>query len=188
MEGATIRGPFALGEGSVVKMGARIYGATTIGKNSVVGGEIKNSIIGDYSAKSHDGYLGDSVIGHWCNLGAGTTSSNMKNNASEVAVTLSNDMSPKVAGLKCGLIMGDYSKTAINTSLNTGTTVGVCCNIFGNGNLPKYVNHFTWGDTTYHLEKAIKDISRWMQLKHIEMSSSQIEQLKHIFQHTQSTK
>jgi UDP-N-acetylglucosamine diphosphorylase/glucosamine-1-phosphate N-acetyltransferase len=187
MEGATIRGPFVLGEGAVVKMGARIYGATTIGKHSIVGGEIKNSIIGDYSAKSHDGYLGDSVIGHWCNLGAGTTSSNMKNNASEVAVTLAYDMLPEIAGLKCGLIMGDYSKTAINTSFNTGTTVGVCCNVFGNGIPPKYINHFTWGLTAYDFDKAIRDISRWMHLKKKEISKEQIEQLKNIFQHLQTS-
>jgi UDP-N-acetylglucosamine diphosphorylase/glucosamine-1-phosphate N-acetyltransferase len=187
MEGATIRGPFVLCEGAVVKMGARIYGATTIGKHSVVGGEIKNSIIGDWSAKAHDGYLGDSVIGHWCNLGAGTTCSNMKNNAGEVSVTLTADMAPQIAGIKCGLIMGDYSKTAINISLNTGTTVGVCCNIFGNENPPKYTNHFTWGSTVYDFEKAIRDISRWMELKHIAISKDQIEQLKNIFQHLQTS-
>jgi UDP-N-acetylglucosamine diphosphorylase / glucose-1-phosphate thymidylyltransferase / UDP-N-acetylgalactosamine diphosphorylase / glucosamine-1-phosphate N-acetyltransferase / galactosamine-1-phosphate N-acetyltransferase len=145
MEGAMIRGPFALCEGSVVKMGATIYGATTVGPYSTVGGEIKNSVIFGYSNKAHHGYLGDSVIGEWCNLGAGTSNSNLKNNAGPVKVWDEAGRQFASAGLKCGLLMGDYSRSAINTSFNTGTVVGVCCNVFGDGLTPKYIPSFSWG-------------------------------------------
>ncbi|HWR33315.1 MAG TPA: putative sugar nucleotidyl transferase, partial [Chitinophagaceae bacterium] len=125
MEGCIIRGPFAMAEGACLKMGSKVYGATSIGPGCVAGGEIKNSVLFGYSNKAHDGYLGDSVIGEWCNLGAGTTNSNMKNNASEVRIwTPKGEMN---AGMKCGVMMGDYSKTAVNTAINTGTVIGVCC-------------------------------------------------------------
>ena len=125
------RGPFACGEGAVIKMNSRIYGATTIGPYCTVGGEIKNSVFFAYSNKAHDGYIGDSVIGEWCNLGAGTTNSNIKNNASMVKVwTPKGEMN---AGQKCGVFMGDYSRTSINTSINTGTVMGVCSNVFEAG-------------------------------------------------------
>src|SRR5436190_2646087 len=115
MEGSVIRGAFALCEGAILKMGSKIYGATTIGPNCVAGGEIKNSVMFGYSNKAHDGYLGDSVIGEWCNLGAGTTNSNVKNTAGEVKVwnNATNEYLP--VGIKCGLLMGDYSRAAINT-------------------------------------------------------------------------
>jgi UDP-N-acetylglucosamine diphosphorylase / glucose-1-phosphate thymidylyltransferase / UDP-N-acetylgalactosamine diphosphorylase / glucosamine-1-phosphate N-acetyltransferase / galactosamine-1-phosphate N-acetyltransferase len=125
MEGSMIRGPFALCEDAIVKMGAKIYGATTIGPSCVVGGEIKNSIFFGFSNKAHDGFLGDSVIGEWCNLGAGTTNSNVKNSAGNVKIWNNKEHNFTGAGNKCGLIMGDYSKSAINTSFNTGTVVGV---------------------------------------------------------------
>ena len=118
MEGSMIRGPVSIGEGAVVKMGTKIYGATTIGPACTVGGEIKNSVLFANSNKAHDGYLGDAVIGEWCNLGAGTTNSNLKNNASPVQIWTPNGN--VTAGLKCGVLMGDYSRTAINTSFNTG--------------------------------------------------------------------
>jgi UDP-N-acetylglucosamine diphosphorylase / glucose-1-phosphate thymidylyltransferase / UDP-N-acetylgalactosamine diphosphorylase / glucosamine-1-phosphate N-acetyltransferase / galactosamine-1-phosphate N-acetyltransferase len=184
MEGAVIRGPLALCEGSVVKMGTRIYGATTIGPNSVVGGEIKNSVILGNSNKAHDGYLGDSVIGEWCNLGAGTSNSNIKNNASEVkvwSVATNNFIS---AGLKCGLLMGDYSRCSINTSFNTGTVVGVCCNILMQGVTPKYIPDFTWLNGTYLFDKAIRDINNWKKLKKQSLSEKEIQQLRHIFENT----
>ena len=130
MEGVSIRGPVAIGEGTVVKMGTRIYGATTIGRYCTIGGEIKNIIMQDFSNKAHDGYLGDSVIGRWCNLGAGTSNSNLKNTAGDVEVWSQADDSFHLAGKKAGLYMGDYSRSAINTSFNTGTTVGVSCNVF----------------------------------------------------------
>ena len=129
MEGCMLRGPLALLPGSTIKMGTRIYGATTIGPGSVAGGEIKNSIFTGYSNKGHDGYLGDSVLGEYCNLGAGTSNSNLKNNASPITYQVKDELYP--AGKKGGLIMGDFSRTAINTSLNTGTVIGVSCNVFG---------------------------------------------------------
>ena len=184
MEGSFIRGPFALGEGSVVKMGSRIYGATSIGPGCVVGGEIKNSVMFGHSNKAHDGYLGDSVIGEWCNLGAGTSNSNMKNTAGEVRVWDAAANAFKGAGLKCGLLMGDYSRAAINSSFNTGTVVGVCCNVFANGLTPKYIPDFTWGDHTlpkYEFQKALKDIANWKKLKNQSLSDHEIQQLKSIF-------
>ncbi len=185
MEGSMIRGPFALCEGAIVKMGAKIYGATTIGPYSIVGGEIKNSVISGYSNKAHDGYLGDSVIGEWCNLGAGTSNSNVKNNAGDVSVWDEHEKKFIQAGIKCGLLMGDYSRSAINTSFNTGTVVGVCCNIFGEGLTPKYIPSFSWGYaplTKYRFENAIKDISNWKKLKNHSLSDIEIKVLKHIFE------
>jgi UDP-N-acetylglucosamine diphosphorylase/glucosamine-1-phosphate N-acetyltransferase len=165
MEGCMIRGPFALCEGAVLKMGTKVYGATTIGPYCVAAGEIKNALLFDHSNKAHDGYLGDSVIGSWCNLGAGTTNSNLKNTASGVKVWLNeaNDYFP--AGDKCGLLMGDYSRTAINTSFNTGSVVGVCCHIFGASPPPKFVDNFTWGNERYIFEKVLEDINNWKKLK-----------------------
>ena len=185
MEGSFIRGPFALGEGSVIKMGSRIYGATTIGPNCVIGGEVKNSVVFGNSNKAHDGYLGDSVIGEWCNLGAGTSNSNIKNTAGEVKVwsKTANDFAN--AGQKCGLLMGDYSRSAINSSFNTGTVVGVCCNVFGEGLTAKYFPDFTWGNNTlskYEFEKALKDIAAWKKLKNQSLSDNDIQQLKTIFE------
>src|SRR6476659_7290207 len=145
-EGSLIRGPFVLCEGSRVKMGAKIYGATTIGPFCLAGGEIKNSILFGYSNKAHDGYLGDSVIGEWCNLGAGTSNSNMKNNVSEVRMWNEGQQAMISTGVtKCGLILGDYSRSAINTSFNTGTMVGICSNVFGEGLTPTFIPNFTWG-------------------------------------------
>ncbi|MBK8608542.1 MAG: glucose-1-phosphate thymidylyltransferase [Chitinophagaceae bacterium] len=168
MEGSLIRGPVAICESAVVKMGTRIYGATTIGPHCTVGGEIKNSVLFGYSNKAHDGYLGDSVLGEWCNLGAGTTNSNVKNNAGEVKFWVDADKREVGAGTKGGLLMGDYSKAAINTSFNTGTTVGVCCNILAPGLTPKLIANFSWGVdgiTKYKLKKAFVDIDNWKKLK-----------------------
>ena len=168
MEGSMIRGPVAIGEGSVVKMGTKIYGATTIGPNCLVGGEIKNSVLFGYSNKAHDGYLGDSVIGEWCNLGAGTSNSNIKNTGSDVKYWVDAHKKEVAAGNKGGLLMGDYSRSAINTSFNTGTVVGVSCNIFAKGLTPKLMPNFSWGCDgieRYKLEKALKDIDRWKELK-----------------------
>jgi UDP-N-acetylglucosamine diphosphorylase / glucose-1-phosphate thymidylyltransferase / UDP-N-acetylgalactosamine diphosphorylase / glucosamine-1-phosphate N-acetyltransferase / galactosamine-1-phosphate N-acetyltransferase len=185
MEGALIRGPFALCEGALVKMGAKIYGATTIGPWCVVGGEIKNSVLFGYSNKAHDGYLGDAVIGEWCNLGAGTSNSNLKNNAADVKVWNHVKKGYITAGTKCGLLMGDYSRSAINTSFNTGTVVGICANIFGEGLTPKFIPSFTWGTkglSSYEFDKAIADIGNWKKLKNKEITKEEISQLKHIFE------
>jgi len=182
MEGSAIRGPFACGEGTVVKMNSRIYGATTIGPYCTVGGEIKNSVFFAYSNKAHDGYIGDSVIGEWCNLGAGTTNSNIKNNASNVKVwTPRGEMN---AGQKCGVFMGDYSKTSINTSINTGTVMGVCSNVFESGLTPKYIPNFSWGSDglkRYDLEKALVDINDWKKIKGKSLSENEKTILTHIF-------
>jgi UDP-N-acetylglucosamine diphosphorylase/glucosamine-1-phosphate N-acetyltransferase len=184
MEGSLIRGPFALGEGATVKMGSKIYGATTIGPYSTVGGEIKNSVIFGYSNKGHDGYLGDSVIGEWCNLGAGTSCSNLRNNAGPVKVWDHVSGSFTEAGSKCGLLMGDYSRSAINTSFNTGTLTGVCCNIFGEGLTPKFIPSFSWGQTTsarYQWDKVLRDLASWKNLKNQSLTNGEIQTLKHIF-------
>ena len=182
MEGVTIRGPFAAGEKAVIKMNAKIYGATTIGPHCIVGGEVKNSVFFAFSNKAHDGYIGDSVIGEWCNLGAGTTNSNIKNNASNVKVwTPKGEMT---AGNKCGMFMGDYSKTAINTSINTGTMIGVSCNVFNSGLTPKYIPNFSWGSDgvqRYQIEKALLDIEDWKKLKNKTLTDSEKKILTHIF-------
>lgn len=184
MEGSMLRGPLAICENATVKMGTKIYGATTIGPGSVVGGEIKNSVIFAHSNKSHDGYIGDAVIGEWCNLGAGTSCSNLKNTASDVMV-----WTPKGllnAGAKCGVIMGDYSRTAINTSINTGTVIGVSCHVFGNGLTPKYIPSFSWGSDgveRYEFEKALSNIQNWKALKKQIVTENEKIILKHIFDH-----
>jgi UDP-N-acetylglucosamine diphosphorylase/glucosamine-1-phosphate N-acetyltransferase len=181
MEGSIIRGPFAMCENAVVKMGTKIYGATTLGKNVVAGGEIKNSIISDNSNKAHDGYLGDSIIGEWCNLGAGTSNSNIKNTAG--AVTLWNQASQRFedAGMKCGVMMGDYTRVAINSSINTGSVFGICCNVFGEGLLPKMIQNFSWGKEKYRFEKAIQHIDNWKKLKGSLLTKEEKTALKFIF-------
>ena len=165
MEGNMIRGPFAICEGAVLKMGSKIYGATTIGPFCTAAGEIKNSVMFGYSNKAHDGYLGDSVLGEWCNLGAGTSNSNVKNTAGEVKYTSTANSVAIAAGNKGGLLMGDYSRAAINTSFNTGTVVGVCCNIFEQNFPEKYIPNFSWGTERYDFEKALKDIGNWKKMK-----------------------
>lgn len=165
MEGSLIRGPFVLGEGSVVKMGTQIYGPVTIGKNCVVGGEIKNSLISDYSNKAHDGYLGDSVIGRWCNLGAGTTCSNVKNTAGDIYYKHKSHTIPVAVGKKAGLVMGDYSRSAIQTKFNTGSIVGVCCNVIHSAFPPTYIGDFRWQEDSYEFDKAILHIEQWKNFK-----------------------
>jgi UDP-N-acetylglucosamine diphosphorylase/glucosamine-1-phosphate N-acetyltransferase len=183
MEGSMIRGPFSAGEKTVVKMGARIYGATSAGPDCTLGGEIKNCVFFGYSNKAHDGYLGDSVIGEWCNLGAGTSNSNLKNSGGTVKLWNPIKKSFLDAGLKCGLMMGDYSRSAINTSFNTGTVVGPSCHVFGNGPSPPYLPSFSWGfdGAVYEFEKAVQHINRWKNLKGSELAPEEIKQLKTIF-------
>jgi UDP-N-acetylglucosamine diphosphorylase/glucosamine-1-phosphate N-acetyltransferase len=183
MEGSLIRGPFALCEGATVKMGTKIYGATTIGPYCVVGGEIKNSVLFGYSNKAHDGYLGDAVIGEWCNLGAGTSNSNLKNTGGEVKVWSQSRAELVAAGGKCGLLMGDYSRCSINTSFTTGAVVGVCCNILAGGLTPKYIPSFSWGQASrYIFEKALRDIANWKKFKNQSLTDKEIQVLKHIFE------
>ena len=182
MEGCMIRGPFFLGEKSVVKMGAKIYGATSIGKNCIVGGEIKNSIMFANSNKAHDGYLGDSVIGEWCNLGAGTSNSNVKNTGTKVGYKLKHNTDLIYSGNKGGLLMGDYSRAAINTSFNTGAVVGVCCNIFGENSAAKFTENFSWGNEKYIFEKALRDIENWMTFKNSSLTDDIKRKLKHLYE------
>jgi len=190
MEGSIIRGGFALCEGASTKMAAKIYGPTTIGPYSKVGGEINNSVILGYSNKGHDGFLGNSVLGEWCNLGADTNNSNLKNNYGEVRLWnyLSNRFGS--TGLQfCGLIMGDHSKTGINTMLNTGTVIGVCCNVFG-GDFPrKFVPSFSWGSsrgfTEYKLRKVTEVAERVMARRNKKFDAAEEEILQNIFDATQ---
>jgi len=184
MEGAMLRGPIAICEGAVVKMGAKIYGATTIGPYCSAGGEIKNSILQSFSNKSHDGYMGDSVVGSWCNLGAGTSNSNIKNTGNEISVWHDELQSNFIVGRKCGMLMGDYSRTAINTSINSGSVIGMCCNVYGEGLTPKNIEDFSWGinnASNYKFEKAIEHIGNWKALKGEKLSSEEISVLKYIF-------
>ena len=181
-EGCLLRGPLALCEKSRLKMGTKIYGATTIGPYCLAGGEIKNSILMNYSNKAHDGYLGDSVIGSWCNLGAGTSNSNLKNTAGTVKMWSKAENKFIDAGTKCGLLMGDYSRSAINTSFNTGTIVGISCNIFGAGVPPKFVDNFTWGNEKYIFDRATTDIDNWKKLKGLAITQEEINSLKKIYQ------
>lgn len=167
MEGAHIRGPFALGEHSVVKMGAKIYGATTIGPHCKVGGELANVNFQSYSNKAHDGFLGNSVIGSWCNLGADTNCSNLKNTYDEVRVwSVPEGRFVRTGTQFCGLLMGDHSKTGINTMLNTGTSVGAFCNIFGGGFPRTWIPPFSWGGSAgfknHDLETALETARRVM--------------------------
>ena len=161
MEGCSIRGPFALGEHSQLKMGARIYGPTTVGPHSKVGGEVNNSVIFGYSNKAHDGFLGNSVIGEWCNLGADTNTSNLKNNYAEVRLWNYPAEKYLKTGLQfCGAIMADHSKCGINTMFNTGTVIGVSANIFGAGYPRNFIPDFGWGGThgfeTFSLQRSFE--------------------------------
>ncbi|MGV3502195.1 MAG: GlmU family protein [Adhaeribacter sp.] len=167
-EGAIIRGPFALGEGSNVKMGGKMRGDNSIGPFCNVGGEISNSVIFGYSSKGHDGFLGNSVLGEWCNLGADTNTSNLKNNYAEIKLWNYAKGGFKPTGLQfCGLIMGDHTKSGINTMFNTGTVVGVSANIFGAGYPRNFIPSFSWGGgsglETYHLRKVFEVAAKVME-------------------------
>ena len=189
MEGSIVRGPFALCDHATLKMGAKIYGPTTVGPHSKVGGEVNNSVIFGYSNKGHDGFLGNSVLGEWCNLGADTNTSNLKNNYAEIR--LWDYASEKFAptGLQfCGLMMGDHSKCGINTMFNTGTVVGVSVNIFGAGFPRNFVPSFSWGGsggtTTYKTEKAFEVAEKVMARREIEFSEEDKAILLQVFEDT----
>ncbi|HCY81018.1 MAG TPA: glucose-1-phosphate thymidylyltransferase [Xanthomarina gelatinilytica] len=189
MEGSMIRGPFALCEGATVKMSAKIYGPTTVGPFSKVGGEINNSVIFGYSNKGHDGFLGNSVLGEWCNLGADTNNSNLKNNYAEVRLWDYQTESFAKTGLQfCGLMMGDHSKCGINTMFNTGTVVGVSANIFGSGFPRNFVPSFSWGGssgfTTYLTKKAFEVAKVVMSRRDIEFTEVDAAILEHVFEDT----
>ncbi|MEQ8424853.1 MAG: GlmU family protein [Cyclobacteriaceae bacterium] len=188
-EGALIRGPFALCEGSTVNMGAKIRGDSTVGPYSKVGGEISNSIIFGYSNKGHDGFLGNSVIGEWCNLGADTNTSNLKNNYENVKIWNYKKGGFKDTGLQfCGLIMGDHSKCGINTMFNTGTVVGVGCNIFGDGFPRTFIPSFAWGGaagfTTFELSKMLDTAEKVFGRRGKKLSDLDSDILKNLFEST----
>jgi len=175
MEGALIRGPLALCEGGKIKMGAKVYGPTTIGPYSKVGGEVTNSVIMGFSNKVHDGYMGNSVVGEWCNIGAGTNTSNLKNNYTLVKVWSYASGREEDTGLQfCGLFMGDYSRCGINTMFNTGTVVGVSANIFGPGFPGSFIPSFSWGGAggfeTYRLGKALETIQTVLAHRHLDIT------------------
>jgi len=186
MEGSMVRGPFALCHDSILKMGAKIYGATTIGPLSKVGGEINNSVFFGYSSKAHEGYLGNSVIGEWCNLGADTNNSNLKNNYAEVKLwSYEIDRFAKTGRQFCGLMMGDHSKCGINTMFNTGTVIGVSANIFG-GNFPRnFIPSFSWGGsagfTTFKMDKVDEVAKIVMKRKHIDYDQVEKDILENVF-------
>ena len=187
MEGSMVRGPFALCEGSTLKMGTKIYGPTTIGPHSKVGGEVNNSVFFGYSNKAHEGFLGNSVIGEWCNLGADTNNSNLKNNYAEVRLWSYETENFAKTGLQfCGLMMGDHSKCGINTMFNTGTVVGVSANIFGSGFPRNFIPSFSWGGakgfTTYLTSKAFEVAQVVMKRRGLELSTQDSAILEHVFE------
>ncbi|WP_277111448.1 GlmU family protein [Chryseobacterium taklimakanense] len=187
MEGCNLRGPIALCDDSKFNLGAKIYGATTIGPHSKVGGEVNNIVIFGYSNKGHDGFVGNSVIGEWCNLGADTNSSNLKNNYAEVKLWNYRLKRFANTGLQfAGLIMGDHSKTAINTQLNTGTVAGVAANIFKSGFPPNLIDNFSWGgmkgDEKFKLEKAYEVAEKAMARRKVPLTEADKDILKYIYE------
>lgn len=189
MEGSVVRGPLALCESSVIKLNAKIYGPTTVGPHSKIGGEVNNSVLFGYSNKGHDGFLGNSVLGEWCNLGADTNNSNLKNNYAEVRLWDYQTEGFAKTGLQfCGLMMGDHSKCGINTMFNTGTVVGVSANIFGSGFPRNFVPSFSWGGssgfTTYLTKKAFEVAEVVMNRRKIAFSDQDKAILEHVFEET----
>lgn len=190
-EGTHIRGAFALGEHSQVKMGAKIYGATTIGPYSRVGGEINNAVVWGYSSKGHDGYLGNAVIGQWCNIGADSNNSNLKNNYTEVKLWDYTTQRFRKTGLQfCGLIMADHAKCGINTMFNTGTVVGVSANIFGAGYPRNFVPDFAWGGAqgfeVYTLKKMFETAKLVFERRTIAFDEIEQNILTTVFEQTES--
>jgi UDP-N-acetylglucosamine diphosphorylase/glucosamine-1-phosphate N-acetyltransferase len=186
MEGSMIRGPFALCEHATLKMGAKIYEGTTIGPYSKVGGEVNNSVIFGYSSKAHDGYMGNSVIGEWCNLGADTNTSNLKNTYENVrAWSYAENSFVDTDSQFCGLIMGDHSKSGINTMFNTGTVVGVFCNIFGEGYQRNFIPSFSWGGThgfkLYDENRFLKVAEAVMKRRNIPFNTEEQHMLLHLY-------
>lgn len=187
MEGSVIRGPFALCENATVKMGAKVYGATTVGPHSRIGGEVNNSVLFGYANKGHDGFLGNSVLGEWCNIGADSNNSNLKNNYEEVKLWSYESEGFAKTGLQfCGLMMGDHSKCGINTMFNTGTVVGVSANIFGSGFPRNFVPSFSWGGasgfTTYITKKAFETARLVMSRRNVDFDEREAAILEHVFE------
>ncbi len=191
MEGCLVRGALALCDNAKLKMGAKVYGATTLGPHCKAGGEVSNSVLTGYSSKGHDGYLGNSVLGEWCNLGADTNNSNLKNNYDEVRLWSYRSERFEKTGLQfCGLIMGDHSKSGINTMFNTGTVVGCFANVFGSGFPRNFVPSFAWGGAsgfmTYKLEKAFSTAEKVMLRRKKELNQVEKNILQRVFELTQT--
>ncbi len=189
MEGCIIRGGFALGEHAVVKMGAKIYGPTTAGPHCRIGGEVNNSVLFSYSNKGHDGFLGNAVLGEWCNIGADSNNSNLKNNYEPVRLWSYETEGFAKTGLQfCGLMMGDHSKCGINTMFNTGTVIGVSANIFGSGFPRNFVPSYSWGGasgfTTYLPKKAFETARIMMERRGVEFDEIEADILNHVFEET----
>ena len=187
MEGCIVRGGLALCENAVLKIGAKIYGPSTFGPYCKVGGEVNNSVLFAYSNKGHEGFLGNSVLGEWCNLGADTNTSNLKNNYAEVRLWNYNTEGFAKTGLQfCGLIMGDHSKCGINTMFNTGTVVGVSANVFGSGYPRNFIPSFTWGGasgfTTYRTQKAYEAATAMMKRRKVEFDAIEEGILNQVFE------
>ena len=188
MDGSLIRGPFALGANSTLKMGAKIYGPTSVGEHCKLGGEISNSIINSFSNKGHDGFLGNSVLGSWCNLGADTNTSNLKNNYSKIKVWDYPSGGYQQTNMQFhGLIMGDHAKAGINTMFNTGTVVGMCANVFDGGFPPKFVPSFSWGgkegSVTFKLEKAFEAAAAMMERRNVDFTETDQEIFRFVSDH-----
>jgi UDP-N-acetylglucosamine diphosphorylase/glucosamine-1-phosphate N-acetyltransferase len=188
-DGAMIRGPFYLGEGSHVNMGAKVRGDTTVGPQSKIGGEVSNVVIFGYSNKAHDGFLGNSVIGEWCNFGADSNTSNLKNNFENVKVWSYASKRFVDTGLMfCGLLMGDHSKCGINTMFNTGTVVGVSANIFGDGFPRTFIPSFSWGGAsgymTFKIDKAFETARKAMERRNIVLSDIDKDILNEVYRQT----
>ncbi len=191
MDGAMIRGPVSIGERSIIRMGAKLYGGSSIGPHCKVGGEMISSIIFGYSNKAHEGFLGHSVIGEWCNIGADTNTSNLKNNYDEVRLWDYAEESFISTGLTfCGTFMGDHSKCGINTMFNTGTVIGVNAQLFGAGFMRNFIPSFTWGSpsgfTTVDFEKSVRIAKRVFARRNKEFTPIDEHILRSVFEHTNS--
>jgi UDP-N-acetylglucosamine diphosphorylase/glucosamine-1-phosphate N-acetyltransferase len=187
MEGCLLRGPLVLGDHAQLKMGAKIYGPSAFGPECRVGGEVNNSVILGYSNKGHDGFLGNSVLGEWCNLGADTNNSNLKNTYGPVRAYSYAEGSDVDTGLQfCGLIMGDHAKSAINTMFNTGSVVGVGANVFGGGFPPKHIPGFAWGGAqgmeTCEIDRALITMRRVMERRQVPLTAVDEAMLRRVFQ------
>lgn len=189
MPNSFLKGPLYIGKNCLIKAGSRIYGPTSIGDVCKVGGEVEGTIFQGYSNKQHDGFTGHSYIGEWVNIGADTNNSDLKNNYKEVTVYINNKpVNTKLASV--GMFIGDHSKTAINTMINTGTVIGFSANIFGEGFPPKFVPSFSWGGkrrfSVYKLEDAIETAKRVMERRNVTMTGSYRKMMKRIFEETKS--
>ena len=185
MEGSIVRGPLGMCEHSALKLGTKIYGATTLGQHCKVGGEVNNSVFQAYSNKGHEGFVGNSLIGEWCNLGADTNTSNLKNNYGNVSTySYETEKEDKTNVQFMGLTMGDHSKCGINTMFNTATVVGVSCNIYGADFPPKFIPSFSWGGSAgfvpFKFEKAVEYANNMMERRGLKLSVEEVEILKEL--------